>query len=58
MSIKCWDSNPEPQKHESPPITTRPGLPPSYLSSYKAIQTVAVFLHVVKDNIFYIFGRF
>ena len=27
-SIQCWDSNPRPSEHESPPITTRPGLPP------------------------------
>ena len=27
-SIQCWDSNPWPSGHESPPITTRPGLPP------------------------------
>ena len=26
-SIRCWDSNPQPSEHESPPITTRPGLP-------------------------------
>ena len=25
-SIWCWDSNPQPSGHESPPITTRPGL--------------------------------
>ena len=23
-SIQCWDSNPQPLEHESPPITTRP----------------------------------
>ena len=27
-SIRCWDSNPGPLEHESPPITTSPGLPP------------------------------
>ena len=27
-SIQCWDSNPWPLEHESPPTTTRPGLPP------------------------------
>ena len=27
-SIRCWDSNPQPSRHESPPIITRPGLPP------------------------------
>ena len=26
-SIQCWDLNPQPLEHESPPITTRPGLP-------------------------------
>ena len=26
--VQCWDSNPQPSDHESPPITTRPGLPP------------------------------
>ena len=28
-SIRCWDSNPQPLEHESPPITTWPGLPPN-----------------------------
>ena len=28
-SIQCWDLNPRPSQHESPPITTRPGLPPT-----------------------------
>ena len=28
FSIQRWDSNPWPFKHESSPITTRPGLPP------------------------------
>ena len=27
-SIRCLYSNPRPSDHESPPITTRPGLPP------------------------------
>ena len=27
-SILCWDSNPQPLVHESPPLTTRPGLRP------------------------------
>ena len=27
-SIWCWDSNPQPSEHESPPITNRPGRPP------------------------------
>ena len=28
--IRAWDSNPQPFKHESSPITTRPGLPPYF----------------------------
>ena len=27
FSLRCWDSNPWHLKHESPPTTTRPGLP-------------------------------
>ena len=27
-NIRCQDSNSRPLEHESPPITTRPGLPP------------------------------
>ena len=30
FSIWCWDSKPQPSGHESPPITTRPGLPLTY----------------------------
>ena len=29
----CWDLNPQPLQHESPSITTRPGLPPSFRSN-------------------------
>ena len=28
FSIQRWDSNPRPLEYESPPMTTRPGLPP------------------------------
>ena len=28
-SMQHWDSNPRPSEHESPPLTTRPGLPDS-----------------------------
>ena len=34
MSIQCWDSNPRPLEHESPPITTRPGLPPKLFITF------------------------
>ena len=30
MRMQCWDLNPQPSGHESPPITTRPVLPPSH----------------------------
>ena len=29
-SIRCWDLNPRPSKHESHPPSTGPGLPPKY----------------------------
>ena len=31
-SIRYWDLNPQPSEHESPPLTTRPGLPPTRIS--------------------------
>ena len=35
-SIQCYDLNPIPPEHESPPITTRPGLPPQGLQFFNA----------------------
>ena len=33
---RCRDSNPRPSEHESPPVTTRPGLPPiDWFITYK-----------------------
>ena len=32
-SIRCRDSNQRPSEHESPPITTRPGLPPKLIKT-------------------------
>ena len=29
--MRCHDSTPQPLEHESPPITTRPGLPPAVI---------------------------
>ena len=37
-SILCWDSNPWPSEHESPPMTTRPRLP----SAHKTLSSLAV----------------
>ena len=39
-SIWCWDLNPRPSEHESPPITTRPGLPPCFLLFYQRLLSV------------------
>ena len=33
-SIRYRDSNPRPSEHESPPITTRPGLPPKFANMF------------------------
>ena len=38
-SIRRWDSNPWPSDHESPPINTRPGLPPFCSQYYRAFWT-------------------
>ena len=37
-SIRCRDSNPRPLECESPPITTRPGLPPKFGSLKKKFK--------------------
>ena len=34
VNIRWWDSNSWPLEHESPPITTRPGLPPTMRIGY------------------------
>ena len=36
-SIWRWDSNPRPSERKSPPMTTRPGLPPTAVKSYNCI---------------------
>ena len=33
-SIRCWDWNPQLSELESPPITTRPGLPPLFIEMF------------------------
>ena len=38
-SIRCRDSNPWPPEHESPPITTRPGLPHNFSFTFLFIVT-------------------
>ena len=44
-SIQCWDSNLQPLEHESPHITTRPGLPPGY---YSVLRTILNFIRAVQ----------
>ena len=47
-SILCRDSNPWPSEHESPPITTRPGLTPSksYLLSFDQQLSICSYLYL------------
>ena len=40
-SMRCWNSNPQPTEHESPPITTRPGLQP--VIDVSCIETFTMF---------------
>ena len=44
-SIWCWDSNPQPLGHESPPITTRPGLP-----LLNCCQSLSLIFHFSSKN--------
>ena len=36
-SMWCQDSNSQPMEHESPPITTRPGLPPPWANFFGSV---------------------
>ena len=36
LSILHWDSNSQLSDYESPPLTTRPGLPPTFLRKFVA----------------------
>ena len=53
-SIRCWDLNPRPLEHESSPITTRPGLHPSF--HYVKLAKVAAksFMTLVPRECFWI----
>ena len=46
-SIQCCDSNPQPSRHESPPITTRPGL---FTTSYLCVKWAIYRLVFNTDN--------
>ena len=51
----CWDSNPRPSGHESPTITTRPGLQPKlalkFSSNKRSLEKCAI------PGIFFIYFR-
>ena len=57
-SISCQDSNPRPLEHQSSPITTRPGLPPSSVFIFRlqnsATEAFKAYLElpILKFNIF------
>ena len=40
-SLQCRDSNPRPSKHEFPPITTRPGLPP--IAPFVSVNLIVIY---------------
>ena len=46
--LRCWDSNSRPWEHESPPITTRPGLPPNrrafFVSKVKLLNFLSLYV--------------
>ena len=46
-SKRWWDSNPRPSGHESPPIITRPGLPPSVFYSSFTLLFVCRICHLL-----------
>ena len=46
-SIRCHDSNSQPSDYESPPLTTRPGLPPFILEFLlKTVASIAQGIHM------------
>ena len=53
--IWCRDSNPRPLEHESPSITTRPGLPPEFGTIYPSVlglhRQIVVGLSVVRESV-------
>ena len=51
--MRCQDSNSQPLEHESPPITTRPGLPPTFLLLEVANDIIKV---VPQKTLFHQFG--
>ena len=48
-SIRCWVSNPQPLEHESPIITTRPGLVLIF-AEWDATAAVQFFVKIAKKS--------
>ena len=56
--IRCWDANPRPLEHDSPPITTRPGLPPyahNFIYESWQLMPIATFYSIGPSGILYLF---
>ena len=57
ISIQYWDSKPQPSELESPPVTTRPGLPPRKFHIWMALSGYFILLrHCLRfgfQNAFY-----
>ena len=49
-SVRCWDSNSQPLDHESPLITTRPGLPPNNSSPYGQLRSITNHKLIILKN--------
>ena len=54
-SIRRWDSNSQPSDYKSPPLTTRPGLPPTSKQLRNAIVAIACKLGLSKSISYDIF---
>ena len=52
--MRCWDSKPRPPEHESPPITTRPGLPPKLTFKHLLHKSTQSWLARNDENIFFL----
>ena len=50
-SVLCWDLNPQPSDHESPPVTTRPGLPSTTTNFHTQIFSDFAILKIFLFNL-------
>ena len=49
--IPCWDSNSRPLEHESPPITTRPGISDVVTSGYGQKTDYIMKAHILLSEV-------